>query len=75
LNLDLRDLKFWFDEAQRKTLKEKIEALRMSRMAWAESGYVRDEIMSYQTALAELDGTSGQHVSATWDDMKLRKRG
>ena len=75
LNLDVRDFEFWSREAQRKVLNEKIEALRLSRMAWAETEFVRDELAMYQAALAELDGTKPQRIEAAWEELKHQGKG
>jgi hypothetical protein len=75
LNLDIRDLGFWAREAQRKVLYEKMHDLRMSRMAWAESGPVESEMSMYQGALAQLEGTAELRVTDAWDELKRRKRG
>ena len=56
-------------------LNEKIDALRMSRMAWAESDFVRDELMGYQNALAELEGIKQVRIESAWEEMKRRGRG
>jgi hypothetical protein len=68
-------LDFWFRAARRRELNGRIDALRMSRMPWAESDFVRDEFMGYQNALAELDGTKQIRVSEAWEEMKRRGRG
>jgi hypothetical protein len=62
-------------EAQRKVLAEKIQALRLSRMAWADADYVRDEFMMYLEALDELNGVKLQRARAAWEEMKLMGKG
>lgn len=75
MNLDVRDFDFWIRAAQRKVLIEKIDALRMSRMPWAESDFVRDEFMGYQNALVELDGIKQVRIESAWEEMKRMGRG
>jgi len=78
LNLDVRDFGFWFLAAQRKTLNEKIDALRMSRMAWAEGDTVKSEMALYQNALANLDamerGVLATPKVTTWLDITGGRR-
>jgi len=45
-------------------LNEKLDAIRMSRMAWAEADTVRFEMAFYQSALARLDADGGGVPSA-----------
>lgn len=59
-------------------LNERIDAVRMSRMAWAEADAVRSEMALYQSALRNLD-PDGRGVSAaprvtSWLDMTSGKR-
>ncbi len=44
-------------------------------MAWADPDDVQDEFLMYQEALSELDGTEGQRIKTSWDEMKLKGRG
>lgn len=79
LNLDVRDWDFWAREAQKKTLLEKIEKIRMSRMAWVEGKDVQREIGIYQSELARLEGGTGKspraNVDGAWALLKRKKRG
>ena len=76
--MDVRDFEFWFLAAQRKVLNEKIDAVRMSRMAWAEVNDVRSEMAVYQSALRNLDadgkGASASPKITSWLDMTGGKR-
>ena len=64
--------------AQKKTLNEKIDALRISRMAWAEVDDARSEMAVYQSALRNIDadgkGASAFPKITSWLDMTGGKR-
>ena len=47
----------------------------MSRMAWAESDDVRDEIRVYRDALAELDGPKKKRYVKTWMEAIGKRKG
>jgi hypothetical protein len=68
-------LEFWFRAAQRKVLNEKIDALRMSRMAWAESDAVKEEMNSLVRALEALDGPTKKRYCKTWVEAMGKRRG
>ena len=59
-------------------LHEKIDAIRMSRMPWAEVNDVRSEMALYQSALRNLDaegrGVSTAPKITNWLDMTGGKR-
>jgi hypothetical protein len=75
LNLDVRDFEIWLRAAQRKDIHEKMHALRMSRMAWAEAGDVKDEMEMYQHALETLDGPVKKKYCKTWTELLGRRKG
>lgn len=52
-----------------------MHALRMSRMAWAEAGDVKDEMEMYQHALETLDGPVKKKYCKTWTELLGRRKG
>ena len=75
LNLDVRDWEFWAREAQKKTLMEKIEKIRMARMAWAEGNDVQAEVDGYREALAQLEGPGKRRQIKKWTELTGRRKG
>jgi len=57
-------LELWLQAAKRKDIYDRIDALRMARMPWAEVDVVRSEVAMYQSMLRRLGegGSSGSTV-------------
>jgi hypothetical protein len=72
LNLDIRDQEFWFLEAEKKSLRERIFKLWLPHSAIAD---VQDDLARCQNALAELEGTKARKIESDWEEMKLRGKG
>ena len=64
LNLDIRDYRFWINEARRKIYEGKIHDIRMSRMAWVKGEDVQSEIAGYLSAIERLDALDGISAAA-----------
>ena len=75
MNLDIRDWEFWAREAQKKTLMEKIEKIRIARMAWAEGADVTAEVRDYQSAIAKLEGGPKPRQVKTLTELIGRRKG
>jgi hypothetical protein len=75
LNLDVRDFEVWLRAAQRKEIKEKIHDLRMSRMGWAESKDVKEEMDRLMRALEMIDGPKPKHYAKTWTEALRKGKG
>lgn len=75
MNLDVRDFEIWIRAAQRKDIHEKLYALRMSRMAWAESADVKEEMDRLMHALELIDGPIKKHYAKTWTEALGKKKG
>ena len=75
MNLDVRDRDYWLKKAQIKLLREKIEKIRMARMAWAEGADVKEEIDGYKSALETLEGPVKRKWFKTWTGAIGRRKG
>ena len=75
LNLDVRDLGVLVRAAEREEILDKIHDLRMSRMTWAESDCVENEMRIYQNALEALEGPKTKHYAKTWKEAMSKGRG
>jgi len=75
LNADVRDIEALVLEAQRQDIHEKMHALRMSRMAWAEADVVKDEFDKFMYALERLDGPQPKRWAKTWTEAMGKRKG
>ncbi|MFA7177474.1 MAG: hypothetical protein WC114_09520 [Smithellaceae bacterium] len=75
MNLDVRDVEALVLEAQRQDIHEKMHALRMSRMAWAEADVVKNEMDRLLHALELIDGPAQKKYCKTWTELLGKRKG
>lgn len=74
--MDVRDLAFWFREAQKKLVSDQIKAINAARLAMDAEGReyqrVNEEL---QTQLKKIDKGEDRAVLENWEELRAREKG
>jgi hypothetical protein len=75
LNLDVRDLTYWFKAAQKKILTNRIWAIHVARLAMAADKTFTNVVGDLEGQLREIDVGKNSLIKENWDDLKRMRRG
>lgn len=75
-NLDVRDERFFVQEARKKQILREANLLKAVRLAaWADMGSFSRRLNDLQREFNELEGMADQAVRDNWEDLKIKGRG
>jgi len=71
LNLDIRDLTFWFKEAQKELVKRQLKAIQASRLAMANNDEFQRANSELERQLMELNIGKKDIIQENWKDLRI----
>lgn len=74
MNLDIRDLAFWFREAQKKLIREQLKAIQAARLAVAGNNDYKMVTTELEKQLRELDLGKKKVIKENWEELKLMRK-
>jgi hypothetical protein len=75
LNFDVRDLAFWFKEAQKKLLQNQIKAIQAARYAQANNSDYQEIMTGLQSQISKIEFGEEKVVKENWNELRKMKRG
>lgn len=75
LNMDVRDLRFWFIEAQKKLVQDQMKRIQAARMAMAENTAYSKILSEFERQLHSLSPDGEDRIRENWQDLKQRGKG
>ncbi|NCC60056.1 MAG: hypothetical protein EOM12_03770 [Verrucomicrobiae bacterium] len=75
LNLDLRDLMFWFRQAQKKMVQDQLKRIQAARLAMAENSSYERVCNDLEIQIHELEHGKEKVVQDNWDFLREKGRG